>query len=102
MRKTFLYEARVSRKTSDNANRWLETCRTLYNVALDQRISIYRQDRKTISVYAQANQLPDLKSAYPEFKSVGSQVLQGCARAPRYGNANKKFVLTDLLFNLGF
>ncbi len=33
MRKTFLYEARVSRKTSDNASGWLETCRTLYNVA---------------------------------------------------------------------
>jgi putative transposase len=76
MRKTFLYEARINYKTASNANQWLETCRTLYNIALDQRISIYRQDRKTISVYDQANQLPELKAAYPEFKAVGSQVLQ--------------------------
>jgi putative transposase len=76
MRKTFLYEARLNNKTTANANQWLETCRRLYNIALDQRISIYRQDRKTISVYDQANQLPDLKAAYPEFKTVGSQVLQ--------------------------
>ena len=75
MRKTFLYEARVNYKTT-NANQWLETRRTLYNTALDQSISIYRQDRKTISVYDQTNQLPELKAAYPEFKSVGSQVLQ--------------------------
>jgi len=76
MRKTFLYETRVNQKTANNATQWLETCRTLYNLALDQRISIYRQDRKTISVYDQANQLPELKTAYPEFKAVGSQVLQ--------------------------
>jgi putative transposase len=71
MRKTFLYEARVNYKTAAIADQWLETCRTLYNTALDQRISIYRQDSKTISVYDQANQLPELKAAYPELKSVG-------------------------------
>ena len=76
MRKTFLYEARISHTTAANVNHWLEICRTLYNTALDQRISVYRQHKKTISVYDQANQLPELKKAYPEFKAVGSQVLQ--------------------------
>ena len=58
MRKTFLYEARISRTTSENAERWLEICRALYNLALDQRISVYKNYRKSISVYDQANQLP--------------------------------------------
>ncbi len=76
MRKTFLYEARVSQKTTANAAAWIETCRTLYNVALDQRKSAYRQFRKTITCYDQCNELPDLKKEFPEFKAVGSQVLQ--------------------------
>ena len=76
MRKTFLYEARIGHTAAANVERCLEICRTLYNVALDQRISIYRQHKKAISVYDQANQLPDLKKEFPEFKSVGSQVLQ--------------------------
>ena len=49
MRKTFLYEARVSRKTAENAAGLLEICRTLYNVALDQRRSVYRQFKQTIT-----------------------------------------------------
>ena len=76
MRKTFLYEARVSHKTAVNANGWLETCRTLYNIALDQRRSAYRLHRATVTCFDQCNQLPDLKKEFPEFKAVGSQVLQ--------------------------
>jgi len=76
MRKTFLYEAKISNTTAAHADRWLEICLTLYNNALDQRISVYRQHKKTISVYDQANQLPELKKEFPEFKAVDSQVLQ--------------------------
>ena len=61
VRKTFLYEARVSRKTAENAAGWLEICRTLYNVALDQRRSVYRQFKQTITCIDQCNELPDLK-----------------------------------------
>lgn len=76
MRKTFLYEARINRKTAENVGQWLETCRTLYNLALDQRISVYRDYQKTLSGYDQANELPELKAAFPEFKAVDAQVLQ--------------------------
>ena len=57
-------------------NQWLETCRELYNLALDQRISAYRQYRKHISAYTQMGQLPELKEAFPQFREVGSQCLQ--------------------------
>ena len=76
MRKTYLYRAVVNKTTGANCNQWLEICRTLYNLALEQRISIYRQHGKSISAIKQKNQLPELKEFFPEFKTVGSQCLQ--------------------------
>jgi len=76
MRKTFQYRAIINKQTEAKCNQWLETCRILYNLALDQRISIYRQYKKSISCVDQKNQLPELKQEFLEFKSVGSQVLQ--------------------------
>ena len=76
MRKTFLYKAKINKHTEANCNRWLKICRTLYNLALEQRISIFRQYKKSISLYEQMLQLPELKEAFPEFKVVGSQCLQ--------------------------
>ena len=76
MRKTYLYRAKINKATEANCNQWLNVCRRLYNLALEQRISVYRQYRKSISLYEQMAQLPELKQAFPEFKLVGSQVLQ--------------------------
>lgn len=91
MRKTFLYQAKINKQTEANCNQWLEVCRTLYNLALEQRISIYRQHGKPISTITQKNQLPDLKEAFPEFKEVGSQVLQDVIE--RLDRAYKAFFL---------
>jgi putative transposase len=63
-------------ETEAHALRWLDLCRTLYNLALEQRIMIYRQSKKSVSGYAQSTQLPELKKAFPEFAQVGSQCLQ--------------------------
>lgn len=76
MRKTFQYRAIINKETEERCNQWLETCRILYNLALDQRISIYRQFGKSISYFTQQTQLPELKKEFTEFKAVGSQVLQ--------------------------
>src|SRR5271169_4330142 len=76
MRKTFLYKAKINRQTEANCSQWLETCRSLYNLALDQRISVYRQHRISVSAVSQMAQLPELKEAFPEFREVGSQCLQ--------------------------
>ena len=76
MRKTYLYKAKTNKTTETNCTQWLELCRILYNLALEQRISIYRQHGKSISAVDQMAQLLDLKEAYPEFKVVGSQCLQ--------------------------
>lgn len=89
MRKTYLYKARINKQTEANCNQWLETCRTLYNLALEQRIDIFKQYCKSISAFSQATQLPELKEAYPEFAIIGSQVLQDVIE--RLNKAYKSF-----------
>ncbi len=76
MKKTFKYRMLGSRQTFENADRWLWLCRQLYNSALAERIYAYRGQRVSISSYSQINELPELKIALPEYRDVGSQVLQ--------------------------
>jgi putative transposase len=51
-------------------------CRTLYNTALEQRITAYRRCGVTLTAYQQMAELPDLKAAFPEYAAVHSLVLQ--------------------------
>jgi putative transposase len=52
-------------------------CRTLYNVALEQRRTWWaRGQGKSATYYQQKAELPDLKAACPEYAQVHSQVLQ--------------------------
>jgi len=76
MKKTFKYRLLGNRTAFDEADNWLNLCRGLYNAALEQRITIYRQSKGSISCYSQINQLPELKASLPEYREVGSQVLQ--------------------------
>ena len=76
MKKTFLYRLEANQETLQNATLWLDLCRHLYNAALEQRISAYRRQRQSVSAHDQKKQLPDLRAAFPEYKGVGSQVLQ--------------------------
>ncbi len=75
MRKIYKYRLLGNKTTFSKADEWLLLCQRLYNIALEQRIYIYRYNKKTISYYAQSKQLPELKEAFPEYQSVGSQVL---------------------------
>ncbi|HTK81389.1 MAG TPA: RNA-guided endonuclease TnpB family protein, partial [Bacteroidota bacterium] len=74
--RTFQYRAYCHHITEANALGWLELCRTLYNLGLEQRIMLWSQFRKSVSLYSQQMQLPELKQTFPEFAQVGSQVLQ--------------------------
>lgn len=57
-------------------DRQLGICRWLYNTALAHRITAYQAIGKSISYKDQQNELPSLKEAVPQFKTVHSQVLQ--------------------------
>ncbi len=76
MRKTFKYRIDGNGQTLNNAENWLGLCRNLYNAALEEKIIAYKERGINISTYSQSNELPELKRAFPEYNSVGSQVLQ--------------------------
>lgn len=76
MRKAFKYKARINKATELNALEWLQKCRTLYNLCLEQRKLAYNQFYKSLSLYEQKRELPALKKFYPEFRIVNSQCLQ--------------------------
>src|SRR5579872_6889947 len=55
----------------------LQRCRTLYNVALEQRRTWWGRGQGIgASYYQQKAELPDLKAACPDYAEVHSQVLQ--------------------------
>jgi putative transposase len=76
MRKTYKYRLLGNKTTLSKADEWLLLCQRLYNIALAQRIYIYRYTGQTISCYDQCKQLPELKETFPEYQSVVAQVLQ--------------------------
>jgi len=76
MRKTFKYRLLGSKTTFANAERWLDLCRNLYNAGLEQRIIAYKSNKVSISGYEQMNELPELRTTFPEYKNVDAQVLQ--------------------------
>lgn len=48
----------------------LESCRQLYNAALQQRIEAYRKQKISISCFDQYKELTDLRADDPEFKNL--------------------------------
>lgn len=76
MKKSFQYRIEANPQVFQKAESWLDLCRDLYNTALSQRIFLYKHNRSSISKFDQMKQLPELKQAFPEYKQVGSQVLQ--------------------------
>jgi putative transposase len=51
-------------------------CRTLYNTALEQRITAYRRCGVTLTRYQQEAELKDLRTEMPEYAAIHSHVLQ--------------------------
>jgi putative transposase len=76
MRRTFKYRLLGNKMAFNKLDTWLYLCRYLYNVALSQRISIYRQNKGRIRKNEQQSQLPELKMEFPEYKEINSQTLQ--------------------------
>jgi len=69
--------------TKDQEHKMFQTlglCRRLYNTALEQREIYYDQTKSSLTYNKQANELPELKKAFPEYKMVNAQVLQDCLK----------------------
>jgi putative transposase len=59
---------------------FLRRCRDLYNAGLEQRKAFYQMRHASLSCFAQINELPDLKQAYPAYQALPSHVLQDVLR----------------------
>ncbi len=75
-RKSYTYKLKPAPEQARQLEEVLWRCRTLYNTALEQRITAYRRCGVTLTCYQQQAELPDLKAAFPEYGDIHSQVLQ--------------------------
>jgi putative transposase len=81
IRKTYKYKLTPTPAQAQALELVLSRCRTLYNVALEQRKTWWQRGQgKGATYYQQAMELPDLKAACPEYAEVNAQVLQDVLR----------------------
>jgi putative transposase len=77
VRKTYKYRLNPTPEQEQALEVVLHRCRTLYNVALEQRKTWWGRGQGIgASYYQQKAELPDLKAACPEYAQVHSQVVQ--------------------------
>jgi len=76
VRRAYLYRLYPDRGQSNKLDWTLNRCRELYNAALEERREAYRMCGISVGYYDQKRQLPAIKEVRPEYKQIGSQVLQ--------------------------
>jgi putative transposase len=80
MHKAFVYRLYPTAEQAIQLTWILDRCHELYNAALEERREAYRMAGKSLGYCEQAGELPGLKQDCPEFRQVGSQVLQDVLR----------------------
>ena len=65
MRKTFTYKLSPTPAQQQALQRVLTRCRTLYNIALEERKTAWERRGVAISYYQQQAELPELKGTFP-------------------------------------
>src|SRR5438552_9973417 len=76
MHKAFQYRLYPTTTQVEQLTWVLGRCRELYNAALEERREAYRMAGMSLEYCDQAGELLGVKEACPEYKQVGSQVLQ--------------------------
>jgi putative transposase len=76
VRKTFKYKLQPTPEQERELERVLWCCRTLYNVALEQRITAWTRCHVSVSRYQQEAELKDVRAEFPEYVAIHSHVLQ--------------------------
>jgi putative transposase len=77
VRKTFKYKLEPASAQERTLEVVLWRCRTLYNVALEQRRTWWARGQGVgATYYQQKRELPDLKAAYPEYANIHAHLLQ--------------------------
>ena len=76
--KTYKFKLKPSKSQQRTFEQWLNTCRYLYNNALEHRITAYQSNKTSITKYGQYNELPCIKNTegLEWITAVHSDVLQ--------------------------
>lgn len=79
---TYKFRLRPSKSQARQLNRWMGTCRFVYNSALEERTAAYEKTGKSLSYIDQQNELPECKKTkgLEWLKEVPSQSLQMALR----------------------
>jgi putative transposase len=76
LRKAYKYRLKPTPEQARQFEEVLWRCRTLYNTALEQRITAYRRCGVTLTCYQQQAELKDLRAELPAYAAIHSHVLQ--------------------------
>lgn len=80
MKRTYKFRIYPTKDQEAALSYWIDTCRVLYNDCITERRDAWKQCRKSISYYDQANQLSEIKKFDDDLRSVHSQVIQDVLR----------------------
>jgi putative transposase len=75
-RKTYKEKLRPTPTQERELERVLGRCRTLYNTALEQRITAWQRRRVSVSRFEQEAELKEIRAAFPDYAAIHSHVLQ--------------------------
>jgi putative transposase len=76
VRKTFKEKLRPTPAQERTLKEVLWRCRTLYNTALEQRITAWQRRRISVSRYEQEAELKAIRAEFPEYAAIHSHILQ--------------------------
>src|SRR5215469_12826398 len=75
-RKTYKEKLRPTPTQERVLERVLWRCRTLYNTALEQRITAWQRCHVSVNRYQQEAELKAIREAFPDYAAIHSHVLQ--------------------------
>src|SRR5262245_25913801 len=75
-RKTYKEKLRPTPAQERELERVVWRCRTLYNVALERRITAWERCHVCLTRYQQEAELKDIREAFPDYAAIHSHVLQ--------------------------
>jgi putative transposase len=76
LHKAYKYKLKPTPEQERQLEQTLWRCRTLYNTALEERITAYRRCGVTLTAYQQMAELKDLRAEMPEYGAMHSHILQ--------------------------
>ncbi len=87
--KAYKFRLYPSSEQEIKLNNQIELCRELYNSFIIERRYAYKGNNISLNYTHQANEIPELKNTFEEYKGIHSQVLQDVAQ--RVNRAYKNF-----------